>query len=473
MHLVRSLCSLSCLAVTLGASAGAQSTAGAPRAPLVARLDSLASAWVAGAPVAGATIAVVKGRDTLLLKAYGERDRERHLPATPTTVYRIGSLTKQFTAAGIMRLVEQRKLALSDPVTKHLPQYPQWSGVTIRQLLDHTSGIHSYTSSAAETFNDTVAKSPAQVVALVEKDTFDFAPGSAWRYNNTGYLLLGMIIEKVSGQPYPEYITSRFLAPLGMRSASFCPGTLADSGYARGYALRYGSIEPAPGSVASQHWSAGGLCMHLPDFLKWQAALTHGRVVRPASFARMSTSDTLSSGAPANYGFGFWTVNTSGYQGVFHTGSTGGFNVSQSWYPGDSLSVVVFSNTRDAGITSFHNNLVAAALGLPLAVPQQGLAARPLPAAERARYVGVYDLKPMTGRDLTVRVLEEGDGLVAQTEAPGQPPQPKIPLLFLGDDTFGAAFDPTLRFTIFFENGAATRARLVVRSRTSEGPRRP
>src|SRR4051812_23453490 len=137
------------------------------RSALSRRLDSLSRAWLASGPSAGASVVVVQGRDTLLLEGIGERDHEHALPATPTTVYRIGSITKQFTSSAIMQLVEQGKIGLRDPITKYLPEYPQWSGVTVRQLLNHTSGIHSYTSNPewAKTWDADIT--PAQIVAFV------------------------------------------------------------------------------------------------------------------------------------------------------------------------------------------------------------------------------------------------------------------------------------------------------------------
>jgi CubicO group peptidase (beta-lactamase class C family) len=444
----------------------AQAAAPAP-APLVARLDSLTRDWVATTPAASASVGVVRGRDTLLLAAVGESDREAHRAATPAPVSRIGSVTKQFTAAAVMQLVERTRIALADPITKYLPEFPQWRAVTVRQLLNHTSGIHSYTASDAwrRTWADDLT--PARVVSFVEKDTFDFAPGTRFRYNNTGYVLLGMILERVTGKPYAEYVRTTFFAPLGMRTASYCPSRTTDPTHAVGYDLRMGGAR-APYLSMTHPFSAGARCMSVPDYLRWQAALTGGRVVRPASYALMSASDTLANGEKTGYGFGLAPSMTGTHREVKHGGAVHGFNTEQSWFPDDSLRVVVFTNTGGSDPARLAGKLAAAVLGLPIAAAAP--TARALPAAERARYVGTYDLRLPNDRTLPLRIFQEGDALMSQAEGPGQG---KFPMLYKGNDTFGAEFDPTLKLTILFENGKAVRARLVQRGNTMEGPREP
>src|SRR5690349_14026020 len=190
--------------VLAGGVAGAQQPS---RAALVARIDSLANAFIADTHTPAVSVAVLRGSDTIVMKGYGEASVEAHRPATASTVYRIGSITKQFTSAEIMRLVERGKLSLDDPMSKYLPDVPlHGQTVTIRQLLNHTSGIHSYTSEPEWQKTWSKDLTPRQIVAFVDKDTFDFAPGTGWRYNNTGYVLLGMIIEKITGEPYASYL---------------------------------------------------------------------------------------------------------------------------------------------------------------------------------------------------------------------------------------------------------------------------
>jgi D-alanyl-D-alanine carboxypeptidase len=198
------------LLLALGAvSAPAQQTS---RASLETRIDSLATAFITNTRTPAVSVAVLRGSDTLVMKGYGEASVEAHRPATASTVYRIGSITKQFTSAAIMRLIERGKLSLDDPMSKYLPDVPlHGHTVTIRQLLNHTSGIHSYTSEPEWQKTWSKDLTPRQIVAFVDKDTFDFAPGTGWRYNNTGYVLLGMIIEKITGESYASYLQHEFV----------------------------------------------------------------------------------------------------------------------------------------------------------------------------------------------------------------------------------------------------------------------
>ena len=245
---------------------------------LVAYVDSVANAAVAARRTAGVSVAVVKGGRTLLAKGYGFADLENDIPATPATVYRIGSITKQFTAAGIMRLAEQGKLSLDDTVQRFLPAFPtQGNRVTIRHLLNHTSGIRSYTSLGPKfgrvTRLDLV---PDSLVALFSGEPFDFKPGDAWRYNNSGYFLLGMIIEKVSGKSYAQYVQDEFFKPLGLNSTVYCDQAPIIKRRAQGYNPRPGGgfVNAEPLSM-TQPYAAGSLCSTVTDLAAW--ALEIGR----------------------------------------------------------------------------------------------------------------------------------------------------------------------------------------------------
>ena len=458
------------LALAIAAPCSVTAAQHTARASVVARLDSLADDFVRNAPSAGATFAVVHRGDTLLLRGAGEQDRERHLVADRQTVYRIGSLTKQFTSAAIMRLVESGRLHLTDTLGTLLPQYPQWSRVTLRQLLNHTSGIHSYTASPtwATTWNNEL--SPTQIVDFVVKDTFDFAPGTLYRYNNTGYVLLGAILERVTGRHYAEHLAQTMFSPLGMRSAVYCPSRMTEPTHAAGYALSNAQLSPAVFLDMSHPFSAGALCMSVPDFLRWQRALRDGRVVTPATYALMSTSDTTANGVRTNYGFGLASGRLGTHAVVRHGGGVNGFNTSELWFPDDSLQVIVFANTAGSNPDLVATNLAFAVLGLPLQGRPATLVAVPLPATDRAKYEGTYDLALPGSGVLTLKIWAEGDALVSQAEGPGQG---KIALRYVGNDTFGADFDPSLRIAILFENGRAARARLTQGGGTIEGSRRP
>ena len=301
-------------------------------------------------------------------------------------------------------------------------------------------------------------------------DTFDFAPGTSWRYNNTGYVLLGMVLERATRTAYADHLASEFFAPLRLRSARYCPPRTTDPESPRGYDLQAGRISGASYISMSQTWAAGALCMSVPDFLKWQTALTSGGVVSATSYQLMSTSDTLATGASTNYGFGLIPARLGAHAVVHHGGDVHGFSAEELWLPGDSLRVIVFTNTLGSNPKFLADNLASAVLGLPLRTKTKPPSSTPLSARERARYEGTYDIVMQSGRVLPLRVFSDANGLAAKGEAPGQG---TIRLVYVGDDTFGAEFDAALRLAFVVESGRAVKARLTQRGQTREGLRRP
>ncbi len=309
------------------------------------RADSLVYVYLAESRAPSASFAVIRGSDTLAYGAHGLADVDAWRAPTTATIYEIGSNTKQFTSAGIMRLIEQGRVKMDDDLSKYVPQFPlHGHKVSIHQLLNHTSGIHSYTSSPAwqKTWGDVL--SPDAVINFVAADTFDFEPGTAYRYNNTGYVLLGMVIEKASGQKYAKYLEDQFFKPLGLKQTSYCPSKTTDPAFALGYSKGTNGMERAKFLDLSHPFAAGALCSTVGDFAKWQRALDGGKVVSPASYALMSTADTLNSGRRINYGFGLVPGTFNGHKTISHTGGIPGFASAATYVPDDSLSIVVFTN---------------------------------------------------------------------------------------------------------------------------------
>jgi D-alanyl-D-alanine carboxypeptidase len=458
----------SSLALTLSAvSVQAQD---APHGVLVSRIDSLANAFIKNTHTPAVSVAVLRGSDTIVMKGYGEASVEAHRAATASTVYRIGSITKQFTSAEIMRLVERGKLSLDDPMSKYLPDVPlHGHTVTIRQLLNHTSGIHSYTSEPEWQKTWSKDLTPRQIVAFVDKDTFDFAPGTGWRYNNTGYVLLGMIIEKITGEPYASYLQHDLFTPLGLRQTSYCPSRPTDPSFADGYSSGGGTVKPAEFLAMSHPFSAGALCSTVRDLVIWQRALAGGRVVNAKSFALMTTADTLNNGKRLNYGFGLVPGMLGTHRSIGHGGGVNGFTTSSIFFPDDSVNVVVFSNS-DRGPDALALNIARAVFGMPLVAGPKPLVAVPLPDADRDRLPGTYELAAPSGGKFVVHIMVENGQVMTQAEGPGQG---KFPLIYLGNMQFGASIDPSLRVTFISENGVVTRMRLEQGGGTMEGPRRP
>jgi CubicO group peptidase (beta-lactamase class C family) len=302
------------------------------------------------------------------MRGYGYADLQAKRLAGPTTVYEIGSITKQFTSSAIMRLVEQGRIGLEDDLSRYLPTFPlHGRHVTIRELLNHTSGIHSYTSIPAWRPHWAEDLTPDSIVGFVAADSFDFAPGSAWRYNNTGYVLLGMVIEKVTGEPYARYLDEQFFKPLGLRQTTYCPAQrLRDTSYANGYSAHGTQLVPAEYLSMTHPFSAGALCSSVKDYLIWQRALHGGKVVSAHSYAQMTTPDTLTNGKPLTYGFGLAVADIGGHRVITHSGGINGYTTSQMYLPADSLSVIVFTNTDSRGPDFTAMNIARVVLGLPL-----------------------------------------------------------------------------------------------------------
>ena len=436
------------------------------------RADSLVYTYLAESHAPSAAFAVIRGNDTLAYGAYGLADVDAQRPATATTIYEIGSITKQFTSAAIMKLVEQGRVRLDDDLSKYIPQFPlQGRQVSIRQLLNHTSGIHSYTSSPewSKTWND--ALSPDAIIKFVAADTFDFAPGSAWRYNNTGYVMLGMVIEKASGQKYAKYLDAQFFKPLGLRQTSYCPSHTADPTFATGYSKGPTGTVRAKFLDLSHPFAAGALCSTVGDLAKWERALAAGKVVSPASYALMSTADTLNTGRKINYGFGLEPGMFHEHKTVSHTGGIPGFATAETYVPDDSLTVVVFTNYDSETPQGLAQNLLRIAYGdAPVgkgAAPVQA-AAPALSTADRDAIIGNYTLQLPGGQTLPIKFFLDGTRLMAQAQG-----QDANEIRYLGNYEFGVAFDPALRFTFTMDGGKATKVTLLQGGVKVDGPRAP
>lgn len=436
------------------------------------RADSLVYTYLAESRAPSAAFAVIRGKDTLAYGAHGLGDVAASRAPTATTIYEIGSITKQFTSAAIMKLVEQGRVGLNDDLSKFVPQFPlQGKKVSIRQLLNHTSGIHSYTASSAwqKTWSQTLT--PDAIVKFVAADTFDFAPGTAYRYNNTGYVLLGMVIEKVTGQKYANYVDAQFVKPLGLTQTSYCQSKPTGPQFALGYSKGPTGTVRAEYLDLSHPFSAGALCSTVGDLVKWQRALDGGKVVSPASYALMSTADTLNNGQKINYGFGLVPGVFNGHKIVAHTGGINGFATAAVYAPDDSLSVVVYTNYDSESPQALVMNLLRVAYGVaPVARPTAGTAAAAvtLSAADRDAIVGDYALRIPTGQTLPIKFFVDGARVMAQAQG-----QPANEIRYLGNYTFGVAFDAALRFTFTVTGGKATKVSLLQGGATIEGPRVP
>lgn len=432
------------------AGSGVAPVASADRIEAVA--DSIVHRALATDMAPGITVAVARDGELILEKGYGAADVEMGVVAGPGTVYRIGSITKQFTAAVVMRLVEQGRLSLDAPITDYLPDYPaQGRTVTIRHLLTHTSGIPSYTGLGEAFWSKArLDLTEAELVDLFDDLPYDFEPGADYRYNNSAYYLLGVVIGEVTGTPYAEYLESTLLAGNGLEHTLYCDNTRIVPERAEGYAYT-----EADGLVNAEYISmanpgaAGAMCSTVGDLVRWTERLHGGDVVSPSSLAAMTTPTVLTSGDTTSYGFGLGLGELDGHRKVSHGGGINGFTSYLAHYPDDGLTVAVLTNSGSGDPGVIEDALARTALGIPLQVIDD----LPLTDEEMRRYIGRYVLR--TGEDeLPIRVYVEGGELFAQAE--GQSPNR---LLYQGDDVFIPDFSNAVRIVF---RGEGRQAELLI-----------
>lgn len=341
------------------------------REPLLARIDSVVSAHMAKNQNVGLSIGIEHRGELLLARGYGSADLESSAPATAETVYRIGSITKQITAALVLQLVEQGKVGLDDDLTKFLPDYPtQGRRITIHHLLTHTSGIRSFTGLGPRyaTFSR-LDLTEDQLIAEFAKEPFDFEPGAQYRYNNSAYFLLGVIVGKVTGTPYPALVERALFAPLGLASSSYCHNTRLIPKRAQGYAINQGVVVNDHPISMNIPGGAGALCSTVLDLLAWQRSLDGGRVLGPQLLASMR-SGKVESGTTGQYGYGVVVGALQGHAQVAHSGGINGFSSWLATYPEDRLTVVVLTNNASGQAPVLGAALARLVLGLPAAVSQ-------------------------------------------------------------------------------------------------------
>jgi D-alanyl-D-alanine carboxypeptidase len=390
------------------ASGVAPVAAAMPSQALDSRIDSvIAPYFKASAP--GATVIVVKDGKTVFRKAYGMANVAAKQPMTPEMVLRLGSITKQFTSTAILMLVDEGKIALDDEITKFLPDYPtRGKKITVEHLLTHTSGIVSYTDRPGYRANMNADLTVSQMIDSFKNDPLQFEPGSLWRYNNSGYFLLGAIIEKVSGQPYAKFIEQRIFVPLGMSRTAYEGQERGPVQLAAGYSALGSGFEASPALSMTQPYAAGALVSTVDDLARWDAAVSSGKLLKESSWKKAFTPYTLNTGKSTSYGYGWEMGKLQGVPMISHGGAINGFNTFALRLPAEKVYVAVLSNA-DSGLVRAN---VVASKAAAIAI------GRPFPeykeiALDRARldaYAGVYQIDQANKR--TFRRVQ--DHLVVQ-----------------------------------------------------------
>lgn len=355
-----------------------------------AEFDRLAAAeFKAEEP--GGVVLVARGGEVVYKRAFGMANVELGVPMREEMVFNVGSITKQFTAVAVLQLAEQGKLSLQDEVTKYLPDYPAGGRkITVENLLTHTAGIPGSAPEAMLSLQgrkDLVGLQ--EIIATFKNRPLDFAPGTKWSYSNNGYILLGAIIEKVSGLSYPAYLEQNIFKPAGMTRTLFGDDQLLVKNRAASYIYSRAESQflNARNDKVETAYSAGAIQSTAEDLFKWNRALTSHRLIKKESLEKAQTEYKLPDGRGTHYGFGWFTGNLQGSPLVEHGGNMGGFMSHAIYLPREDVFVVVLYNFRAARLPEFlAGDLAALAIGKPFDIREISLDEKLL-----RTYAGVYE----------------------------------------------------------------------------------
>lgn len=366
--------------------------AAAVPADFKAKADTLlANSFPADAP--GAAVIVMDDGKIAYSAGRGLANVDTRRPITPDTVFRLGSITKQFTAAVILQLVEEGKLSLSDPLSKFLPDYPKpGAAATVAQLLNHTSGIQNYTGIPGWMSSDkpATAVTTDSLIAEFREKADEFPAGTRFSYNNSGYVLLGAIIEKVTGKPWYVAVADRITKPLGLTTIRYGLDEPGISQMAAGYTDRDGKVAPARPIHMSVPHAAGALVGSVGDLAKWAKALHGGKVVKSETYQQMIARTRLSDGKEVDYAYGLSNGDVRGRRSIGHGGGIFGFSTASLYVPDEDVFVAVFANSDEPRSSPDMTAVKLAALAIN--DPYPSFARVQVPTAELEPLVGIYKL---------------------------------------------------------------------------------
>ena len=364
--------------------------------------------YMVGKP--GVTALVYKDGKILYRKAFGMANLELDVPMKPENVFELGSITKQFTAVSILMLMEQGKLNLDDEITKYLPEYPtNGKKITIRNLLNHTSGIKSYTD--LPSFRETARtdQSPKEIIAVFKDEPMDFDPGEKWYYNNSGYIVLGYIIEEVSGKSYADFISDNIFVPLEMNNSYYGSKSNLIKKRASGYMPIEGGYKNADYLSMTLPYAAGSLMSCVDDMLLWHKAVHNNTLISAESKTKAFTSGSLNNGKPTHYGYGWQVSEINGTESIEHGGGIFGYVTQGVYVPSENVYVILLTNTNGISPQDPAVKMAALAIGKPYPTEDVSIS---LTSDEMNKWAGNYEFDNDVLRTIT---LEDGQ-LYSQRE---------------------------------------------------------
>jgi len=380
----------------------------------IARMEQVIQSYTANRQFMGAVL-VAKGTEVLLNKGYGSANLEWDIPDSPATKFRLGSITKQFTAASILLLQERGKLNVEDPVKKYMADAPSaWDKVTIYHVLTHTSGIPSFTGFPEYPKWEPFAATPAEEVARFRDKPLDFAPGERFSYSNSGYVLLGYLIEKITGGSYEKFVRENIFTPLGMQDSGYDSNSALIARRAAGYSPGKDGLENTGYINMTIPFSAGALYSTTGDLLKWEQGLFGGKLLSEASLKTMTTP------FKSDYACGLFVATKAGRKEIEHGGGIEGFNTQLTYYPDDKLTVVVLANVNGSAPGEIAAKLAPVAHGeaVKLQTEHKEITVDP---KVLARYVGTYELTAGTNMLITLEGNQLSEKLGGQQTFPIYP----------------------------------------------------
>lgn len=373
----------------------------------------------------GISLLIAKNGKTIYKNQGGLANIELQVPINGNSVFEIGSITKQFTSVSILMLEEQGKLSLNDDITKYIPDYPtKGQKITIHHLLNHTSGIKSYTGMPSFRKLDRTDMTPTELIDVFRNEPMDFNPGESYRYNNSGYILLGHIIEVITKSSYADFIQKNIFTPLGMNASYYGSMKKIIPNRASGYTPNEEGVVNANYLSLTLPYAAGSIMSTVDDLLLWQNAIRTHKLITKESFEKATNGSVLNNGEKIAYGYGWRTNNFVGSRTIEHSGGIYGFTANEIYFPKEDIYVIGLTNSNGSNVVNFVQQVAATAIGKPFHNKKDAIS---LSEPKLKKWTGSYQFDENIVRFITVK-----DGKIfSQREGAG-----KIEIFPMSENTF-------------------------------------
>ena len=356
----------------------------------------------------GCEVLVAKHGQIIYKKAFGNADLELNVALSPDMVFNLASITKQFTAVAILQLVEQGKISLHDSLQKFIPDFPSKGfTITIENLLTHTSGIKDYMQiDYPNSYMERWDYRPKQLIDSFKNFALEFEPGTKFSYSNSGYYLLGYIIEKITGMRYQSYVQDNLLTPLGLTRTYFDSAGIIIPNRVNGYQKDDTVYKNADYWSPTIEYAAGGLISNVDNLYKWHKGLYTYQILKKESLQRAFASYQMKDGTPTGYGYGWFLKTSNGIKSIEHAGGIPGFVTNEIYFPAEDVFIAILCNCGSAPIDELSVNISGIAIGKSLQTDIK------VDTKILDRYVGVYKLTIDTSR--TITMLKKNNQLFAK-----------------------------------------------------------